>query len=104
MSLVTIPVAADRVGKSNVTIYRYIHSGRLTAQKASSGQLLVDTDDLDEVFAPKPVVPRRHGRAVVDDLERAAEAAALAAPAISPERRERLRALLTGVLDEAGAA
>ena len=48
--MLTVPEAAERVGRNPETIRRWIRSGRLSAQKVGT-QHLVDEGDLDALLA-----------------------------------------------------
>ena len=55
---------------------------------------LFDPADLDRVFAPRPVEPRR--TAIIADLERVAQRVAAQAPPLIEATRERIREILGG--------
>lgn len=46
--MLTVPQAADRVGRDPETVRRWIRSGRLRARKVGT-QHVIDEEDLDEV-------------------------------------------------------
>lgn len=46
--MLTVPQAADRVGRDPETVRRWIRAGKLRAQKIGT-QHMIDEDDLDQV-------------------------------------------------------
>ena len=54
--MITVPKAAERVGRDPETIRRWIRSGRLRAQKVGT-QHIVDEADLDQVAGEAASLP-----------------------------------------------
>ena len=55
--MLTVPEAAQRVGRNAETVRRWIRSGRLPAQRVGT-QHLVREEDLDAVASPdRPALP-----------------------------------------------
>ena len=95
-SRVNLCGAAERSNCSVATVRRRIADGSLPAV-LQGNKHEVDVADLDRVFAPVPVTPKRDAAAAaLEALEAAARRVAAQAPPLSFEQRARLTELLGG--------
>ena len=91
-SYLTIPEAAQRCGRSEITVRRCIRSGSLPAVadvRDGRRKHLVDPDELDRVLAPKRVGAEA-------DLDARIDALVAQAPELSVGQRARIAAAFAG--------
>ncbi len=99
---VSLDAAAELLGVSKYTVRRMITDGKLPGYKVGRQSIRVDTDDIAAAFTP--ITPKgctmspAVGRWTVDDDTREWVAANVAAaPALTPEQRNKLADLLAPV-------
>jgi hypothetical protein len=66
MASLSLREAAEQVGSSKSTIFRYIKSGRLSASRGDDGAFQIDPSELARVFAPRPSQAERAGSVPVE--------------------------------------
>jgi excisionase family DNA binding protein len=92
--LLTVPQVADELGVSSRTVWKYVSTGELPAQRIGAKLVKVRRADLDEFV--RPVVAEDPDAAFVREV-------VAAAGRLTPEAREAVRRLLPPVATEAVA-
>src|SRR3954447_10885786 len=97
MALLSLREAAEQVGSSKSTIFRYIKSGRLSASRGDDGAFQIDPAELSRVFPPWPFPVERAGDAPVERDGMAGRDDLKSRNAALEEKVRGLEALLTEV-------